>query len=159
MGRSDLRRLRQQDGDAVTTSDALGTQRIGKRGRGLPEPTETLLLHLPVGPNIENGEALRVDASPAVAHIGADVVALRYLPSKPAVKLVVVADVGKHDVPYRRGSRSAPALLRSGKDQCPEYLVFGRGRIGGRDSHPGRILEQHVGAVRRRVAPSGKSLV
>src|SRR4029077_8236959 len=48
------------------------------------------------------------------------------------------------------------ASLGRGKNEGPENLVFGVGSVAGRDAHFCDITLQHVGAVRWRIAPSGK---
>src|SRR5438874_8341172 len=40
------------------------------------------------------------------------------------------------------------------EDQGPEHLVLGARRVDRRDPHAGRAIEQHVGAVRRRIPPA-----
>src|SRR5262245_66680121 len=54
--------------------------------------------------------------------------------------------------------RSALLVVRGRQDQGPEHAVLAAGRIDRRDAHVGGALEQHVGAVVRRVAPAGKRL-
>ncbi len=50
----------------------------------------------------------------------------------------------------------AALLVRLGQDQRPEHLVFRLRRIDRGDAHLGHVAVEHVGAVRRRIAPAGK---
>jgi len=54
-----------------------------------------------------------------------------------------------------RGNLAVP-LVRLGENERPEHLVFRLRRIDRGDAHLGDVCVEHVGAVRRRIAPAGK---
>ena len=65
----------------------------------------------------------------------------------------------RHDkAGLRQIGRSAAPLLRCGDDKCPKYLVFRARHVDRRNTHAVSALEQHVGAVRRRIAPARERL-
>ena len=59
---------------------------------------------------------------------------------------------------YSGSLTSAATLIGRGEDQRPEYLVFRFRRIDRGDAHAGDACVEHIGAVRRRIAPAGKRL-
>src|SRR5271165_7251118 len=44
------------------------------------------------------------------------------------------------------------------ENERPEHLVFGFGGVDRGNAHAGCSIQQHVGAMRRRIPPAGKSL-
>src|SRR5205823_728848 len=64
--------------------------------------------------------------------------------------------------PPRNYSRIMPYLCLAAtavgpsEDQCPEHLVLLPRRIGRGDPHVGDAPIEHVGAMRRRIAPAGE---
>ena len=55
-------------------------------------------------------------------------------------------------------SELAPLVVRRREDQRPEHLVLRVRRIDRRDAHAGHVAVEHVGAVRRGIAPARESL-
>ena len=170
MGGGDFRRLRQQDRDAVAARDAMRAQHIGEPVGGLAQPAIGDGVLAPVRPHMQDGEPAGLARRPAVADIDADIVARRHLPAELAIDVVVIvqarqhrhggADASQSNARARssRCSRYALLLVRLGQDQRPVHFVFRARRVDRRDAHAGRALEQHVGAVRRRIAPAGERL-
>ena len=51
----------------------------------------------------------------------------------------------------------APLVVRRREDQRPEHLVLRVRRVDRRDAHAGHVAVEHVGAVRRGIAPARES--
>ncbi len=107
MGGRDLRRLRQQDRDAVAAGDAVRAQDVGEAVGGLFQRAVAGLFNAAVRAGVKQRKPAGFAIGPAVAHVDADVIALRHLPAERAIKRAVVMDIRKH------GSPGAPTLWTS----------------------------------------------
>src|SRR5262249_58569509 len=95
---------------------------------------------------------------PTIADVDADIVTRRNLPTELTTEFVVVADSRKHGrrswarslvrlrgrVQLDRADRDAELGMLLGvggsrNDEPPKHLVLGAGRLGGRNSHAGRL--------------------
>ena len=126
--RRDLRRLRQQDRDAVAARNAVGGEHIGEPVRGLAQRAIGHLVDAAVGAHVEDGNAARFGLRPAVADVDADIVARRHLPAERTVERIVVARSGKH------GGANIAAKARTarcaGQRRFQTLVVVGLNLIG-----------------------------
>ena len=83
--------LRQQQRDAITPLNAVGSERIGEPIRGFAQRAITHLLDLSAAAHIENSGPRRIALRPAVADVDPDVIARRDLPAERAIERAVVA--------------------------------------------------------------------
>src|SRR6476659_4080539 len=96
MNRRDLRRLRQQDRNAVAAPDAVCGQRIGQTVRSLAEPAVAHLLRAAVMARDNEREPAGVPFRPSVADLDADIELRRHLPAELADNLVVTRALRRH---------------------------------------------------------------
>src|SRR3954469_10321203 len=70
----------------------------------------------------------------------------------------MVRDASLHDAPHYEVGGSTPLFIGRCKNERPKHLVLRLRRIDRRDAHAGDALVEHVGAVRRGIAPARKGL-
>jgi hypothetical protein len=91
-----LRRLRQQDRDAVTMRDPHLPIEISKPVRPVPQRAIAVVARPVVRSHESEGDAVRLARGPAVAHVDPDVVALRYPPAEFTGERGVAVGRGQH---------------------------------------------------------------
>src|SRR5215469_8956029 len=124
MNRGHFRRLRQQDRNAVAARNSLHAQHVGKAIGCFTQPAVGDLLFASVRTYMQNGQAIGLLFSPAIANIDANIVSGRHRPPKLTIESFVVLDARQHRHDAKLVSRarcvqpSRATVSQSGASAC-----------------------------------------